>query len=219
MPTAKLLPLVIVDDCPLFLDGLSACLVRHEVQIVSRCESLEAAKRIVDESAVALVILGPHLDEAAAFGFCRGVHRMDVSTRLLMYSMEATKLQIRIDAAYVGVAACLPPNLDCEDSITAIRMAVCGYQMLPQEALWLESMTNTLTGQERRILQRLIPGKTYAQIARELDLQLPTVRNHVQHILEKLDAHNRDDATRRAVRRGWLEDSSGCEQTIHKILE
>jgi two-component system nitrate/nitrite response regulator NarL len=63
---------------------------------------------------------------------------------------------------------------------------------------------NRLTQRECDILLLISRGLTNKQIARELGLQLPTVKNHVHNIFEKLDVHSRAEAVALAV--------PGCEQ-------
>jgi LuxR family maltose regulon positive regulatory protein len=48
-----------------------------------------------------------------------------------------------------------------------------------------------LSSQELRILRLLVPGRSNAEIARELVVSVNTVRTHMQNIYRKLDAHNR----------------------------
>jgi LuxR family maltose regulon positive regulatory protein len=48
-----------------------------------------------------------------------------------------------------------------------------------------------LSAQELRILRLLVPGRSNAEIARELVVSVNTVRTHMQNIYRKLDAHNR----------------------------
>ena len=54
-----------------------------------------------------------------------------------------------------------------------------------------------LTAREREILQRLDQAQTLREIASRLDLSYATVRNHVQHILAKLEAHSIQEAVAR----------------------
>ena len=61
-----------------------------------------------------------------------------------------------------------------------------------------------LTTQERRILQLLSLGLGTAALSRELHISAVTVRNHVQHILQKLGAHTRLEAVIRAARNGLI---------------
>jgi DNA-binding NarL/FixJ family response regulator len=42
------------------------------------------------------------------------------------------------------------------------------------------------------------------EIARALTISVATARNHSQHILEKLDVHERREAVRRGRRLGWV---------------
>jgi DNA-binding NarL/FixJ family response regulator len=51
-----------------------------------------------------------------------------------------------------------------------------------------------LTPRESEILALIDRGLSNKQIARRLHVELPTVKNHVHHILEKLHAHCRGEA-------------------------
>jgi DNA-binding NarL/FixJ family response regulator len=51
-----------------------------------------------------------------------------------------------------------------------------------------------LTAREAEILSLLAAGLTNKQIAQRLSIELPTVKHHVHHILEKLDVHSRAQA-------------------------
>jgi LuxR family transcriptional regulator, maltose regulon positive regulatory protein len=48
-----------------------------------------------------------------------------------------------------------------------------------------------LSSQELRVLRLLVPGRSNAEIARELVVSVNTVRTHMQNIYRKLDVHNR----------------------------
>jgi PAS domain S-box-containing protein len=61
-----------------------------------------------------------------------------------------------------------------------------------------------LSPQETRILRALSQGMNTGGIARELNVSAVTVRNHVQHILRKLNAHTRLEAVLRAGNLGLL---------------
>ena len=47
-----------------------------------------------------------------------------------------------------------------------------------------------LTPREREVLRRLGEAQSLQEIAARLGLRYTTVRNHVQHILTKLEAHS-----------------------------
>jgi DNA-binding NarL/FixJ family response regulator len=63
----------------------------------------------------------------------------------------------------------------------------------------------TLTSRETEILQLMTAGLVNKQIAERLGVRLNTVRNHVQSILYKVNAHSKLEAVANAVREGLIE--------------
>ncbi len=55
-------------------------------------------------------------------------------------------------------------------------------------------LTPALTKREFQILELLAQGATTEQIASQLVIEVSTVRNHIQRILQKLDVHSRLEA-------------------------
>lgn len=62
----------------------------------------------------------------------------------------------------------------------------------------------TLSEQELRILRLFAQARSSAEIARELGITPPTLRNHLHSINEKLRTHNRLEAVMHALRRGLI---------------
>jgi DNA-binding NarL/FixJ family response regulator len=64
----------------------------------------------------------------------------------------------------------------------------------------------TLTRREMEVLRCIGKGRSNKEIARELVIEVRTVKHHVHNILEKLQVQHRWDAARVAKRQGWLEE-------------
>jgi len=62
-----------------------------------------------------------------------------------------------------------------------------------------------LSKREMEVLDCLAQGMTSAQIASDLFITENTVKTHVRHILEKLEAANRAEAVSRAIQLGLIE--------------
>jgi two-component system nitrate/nitrite response regulator NarL len=62
-----------------------------------------------------------------------------------------------------------------------------------------------LTARERAVLALAAEGCTTAEIAARLRVASATVKTHLQHVYEKLDARDRTGAVAAAMRRGLLE--------------
>jgi DNA-binding NarL/FixJ family response regulator len=65
-----------------------------------------------------------------------------------------------------------------------------------------EQHRSRLTLREMHVLGQVAEGLTNKQIARRLGLSENTVRNHLSHVFEKLEARNRTAAVMAAMRDG-----------------
>lgn len=61
-----------------------------------------------------------------------------------------------------------------------------------------------LSEQEQRILKLFAAAKNSGQVAKELKITLPTLRNHLHAINQKLRTHNRLEAVLHAMKRGLI---------------
>jgi DNA-binding CsgD family transcriptional regulator len=61
-----------------------------------------------------------------------------------------------------------------------------------------------ITQRELEILSQMAAGKVNKEIATALNISAMTVKNHISHILEKLDVNDRTSAVLLAVRNGWI---------------
>ena len=111
--------------------------------------------------------------------------------RLVIHLLRDIEAQKQIEA------------LTKEISVLAGHLSGQGVQRL-QEPIPTQAPDVELTPQERRVLHLLARGTNTAGIGRELNVTPATVRNHVQHILQKLRVHTRLEAILRATRDGLL---------------
>ncbi|HYR61906.1 MAG TPA: response regulator transcription factor [Actinomycetota bacterium] len=63
---------------------------------------------------------------------------------------------------------------------------------------------SALTAREREILMQTAQGRTSQDIADQMTLSVHTVRNHLQAVMRKLEAHSRLEAVAKAVRLGLI---------------
>lgn len=63
---------------------------------------------------------------------------------------------------------------------------------------------NPLSPREIEVLRLVIPGTPVADIAKELQLAVGTVRNYLSSAMSTLGARNRHEAARLAVDKGWM---------------
>lgn len=61
-----------------------------------------------------------------------------------------------------------------------------------------------LSPRERDVLQALVDGLSYKQIADRLDISTQTVRGYVRTLYRKLGVHSATEAVGKALRMGWM---------------
>jgi two-component system, NarL family, response regulator DesR len=93
-----------------------------------------------------------------------------------------------------------------EDLIQAIHRILDGHKVI-DPALAAAALTtgpNPLSNRERDVLAAAADGSTVSMIAQRLHLSEGTVRNYMSAAIGKTGARNRLEATRTAIRNGWI---------------
>ena len=90
-------------------------------------------------------------------------------------------------------------NDQCRVILEQVRAAESCTQALRSTATRLGP---AITLREREILALIAQGRANKEIAAALSISEDTVKRHVSHILEKLNVHDRAEATAEAIRRG-----------------
>ncbi len=119
--------------------------------------------------------------------------------RVALISGEATK-KIAEDALEAGAAGFVPKSLPAKSLVNAVRFMAMGEQYAPIDFMTAveEKISNPLadklTEREMQVLHGLTEGKSNKEIARDLDIQEPTVKLHVKTLYRKVGAANRTQA-------------------------
>ena len=71
-----------------------------------------------------------------------------------------------------------------------------------------------LTGQEKKVLERVARARTNKEIAAALGISLSTVKRHLEHIMKKLHVKNRVEAAVYAVTKGDCPLDVGGEKRV-----
>jgi DNA-binding NarL/FixJ family response regulator len=109
----------------------------------------------------------------------------------LLKSAEPDELSKAIKFVYQGLSV-LSPQVTRQ----VLKAAISGDATHVSE--------NMLSSREMEVLICLAQGKTTANIAKELYISENTVKTHVRHILEKMEASNRAEAVSKATQMGLI---------------
>lgn len=111
----------------------------------------------------------------------------------LLKNAEPEELRKAIFQVYEGKSVLSP---EVTRQVMKIVASVHGY--LPDKGL---------SHRELEVLSYLSHGRTTASIADELFISENTVKTHIRHILEKLEASNRAEAVSKAVQMGLIKST------------
>ncbi|MGJ8624499.1 MAG: response regulator transcription factor, partial [Yoonia sp.] len=119
--------------------------------------------------------------------------------KVALISGEATK-KIAEDALAAGASGFIPKSLPAKSLVNAVKFMVMGEQYAPLDFMRSEDtveespLAENLTARELQVLQGLTQGKSNKEIARDLDIQEPTVKLHMKTLYRKLGTSNRTQA-------------------------
>jgi DNA-binding NarL/FixJ family response regulator len=202
---------LVVADTRLFRDGLAHALASvAEIDVVATARgSEEALARIAELGpAIALVDTGGADGTAAVRALVDGAPEVDV----LALAVPERETEI-VMLAEAGVAGYVTRDASLEDLVAAVSSIARGETLcsprvaatlfrrvaaLAAEQRFSEGLPLVrLTKREREIVDLIGDGLSNKEIASSLQIEFATVKNHVHHILEKLQVSRRGDAVAR----------------------
>ncbi len=209
--------LVVVDDHALFRAGLISLLNDlPEFQVIGDAADGLAAIEVVHRVHPDIVLLDVNM---AGIGGVETVKLLKRSETCKVIMLTISKNDDDLFGAIAnGADGYLLKNSEPEDLRKAIIAVSQGNSVLsPQVTRRVfkaissdpERITESgLSGRELEVLDRLAAGFTTAQIADGLFISENTVKTHVRHILEKLEAANRAEAVSKALQQGLIGQES-----------
>ncbi len=195
---------IIVDPVQFFRTGMRTSLTVGKQVVLGEARNLEEALQSLDTLNPDLIITGENIAEHESLEMCREITGRWPNIKMIIYTAHANDLLFLVDAAYVGVAACLLPQSTDEECLAVIDKVTAGQQFYSRDIVTLAFQPITLTMRERDVLKLVAEGKTNREVAEELAVQAATIRSHIQHILQKLNVHSRQEAVWRARHRDLI---------------
>jgi len=130
--------------------------------------------------------------------------------KVLAFAVDEVGADI-IECAEAGAAGYVTADASVDDLVAAIegiaraelvcspRIAAQLFGRISERGERWSVAAKILTTREREVLDCLRQGKSNKEIAQTLNIAEPTVKNHVHHLLEKLDVTTRAQAAARAT--------------------
>jgi two-component system, NarL family, nitrate/nitrite response regulator NarL len=202
---------LIVAEVRLYREGLAASLgSRPQLRILGTSACRDDARARVHELAPQVVVIDVATRES--LDLIRDIRAESGATQILAFAVAEVIADI-IDCAESGAAGYVTADASLDDLVAAIeRIAreelVCSPRIVAKLFGRFSERdprgTNAsdvpaLTSRERQVLELIKLGYSNKEIAQKLNIAEPTVKNHVHHLLEKLEVTTRAQAAARAM--------------------
>ena len=218
----KKLRLLLADDHPLFLEGLSTVLSLKDPELevvgtVSNGQEAVEMEKDLSPDVVLMDIKMPVMDGIEAARLIRS-RRKDIKIVMLTTFDDG---ELVTGALRAGADGYILKDTPAQEVIDDIKSIYHGNVLMSQQAakkvLQMElretdegsksvepGSVNGLTEREQQILGLLGKGKDNLEIAAELFISEKTVRNYISRIYDVLGVHNRTKAVLWAREHGFL---------------
>ncbi len=206
--------LLIVDDHDMFADSLRVALsAEPDLSVVGTAATLAQARSMVVSTAPDVVLLDHRLPDGLGVDSIAELKTLRPDAKIVVLTAVAEDSML-VTATEAGCAGFILKTSPLDELVTAVRTAAAGEIMVSTELLARllnrlhhqhQRPAHDLTGREREILELIAEGLTNGAIAKRLFISVNTVRNHVQSVLAKLDAHSKLEALSIAIREGLID--------------
>jgi len=194
--------IVVVDDHPLFRDGLVGLLgTVDDVEVVGAVGTGDDAVRVTAETSPDVVLMDLNLPGMPGLEATRRI-AATTSAKVLVLTMVDDDDSV-LTALRIGARGYLLKGAGQEEVLAAVRAVASGGAVFGAGAAERVLAGGRgrygadLTERESQVLAQVADGRSNAEIARDLGLSLKTVQNHVSKVLAKLQVRDRTQAALR----------------------
>jgi DNA-binding NarL/FixJ family response regulator len=198
--------LLLVDGHTLFREVLALRLAQEpDFRVVAEARSLAEIRQELRQVAVDVALVELALPDGSGVELIHDLRTLNPEARVLVLTASEDRHEHAV-AFVAGVSGVLRKTCRAAEIITAIRQVCAGDILIsPREAVDLvrlvrqqreaertaQHLITQLTPRERQLLQLLAEGLNDAAMAERLGISPKTVRNHMVHVLDKLEVHSR----------------------------
>lgn len=200
---------LLVNEIPLMCNVITAVLDAEPDMTVVGCAAT-ASEALAQAPDCDITLISTNMGNPGSLELVRRLKMTVPSAKVLVLCLTESEDQI-LPYVQAGAAGYILPEDSVDDLMVRIRTAHQDQALIsPRIAAALMTRLNEwaqriqdnaspsnvdLTPREWEVLELIQQGHTNHEIAKELTIEVGTVKNHVHNILRKLDVDSREDAS------------------------
>ncbi len=194
---------VLVDDHPMFREGLRFTLERAGIQVMGEAGDGEEAFALVADTDPDVVVMDLAMPRLGGLAATERLASSGARARVLVLTLSEDDADV-FAAVRVGAMGYLVKGVAADQVVSAVAALAAGHAVFGPglASRMLDFFARSaarphfpeLSAREEEVLENLAQGLSNRQIAELLVISPITVRNHVTSILAKLQVTNRREA-------------------------
>ena len=207
MSTALRIRVFCVDDHPLMREGIAA-VIRNEpdMQLVAEASTGHEAIQGFRVHRPDVTLMDVRMPDMGGIDALLAIRTEFADARVIMLTTFEGDAEIQL-ALEGGAQGYMLKSMPRKQLVDMIRNVHAGKKHIPHEvAVQLAEHLGdgALSKREVEVLQKVVGGNRNSDIAALLCISEETVKGHIKHIMEKLDANDRTEAVAIGIRRGII---------------
>jgi DNA-binding NarL/FixJ family response regulator len=207
---------LIVDDHEVARVGVSWLLNSPPFQVTGSVPTAAEALQCLEEESIDLVLLDIRLSDGSGLRLLEQIRKSYPDVPAVVFSAYENPTYIARSAA-LGAADYLLKSIPSKTLLNTLQhiatgnaadeeSLLCLMQKTMQETVDVRMLPSDfpLTARETQVLRHIALGLSNKEIAKSLCISIETVKEHVQHVLRKINAADRTDAAVRAIKSGIM---------------
>lgn len=195
---------VIIEDDETIRNGFSYLINASEnYRVVSAYANVEDALPKLAADKPQVILLDIELPGIKGIDAIPKIKSILPKTHILMLTVYDNEENV-FNALSKGASGYLIKSDSTEKIMDAIQEVVDGGAPMSMNIAKIvirsfhKNHNSPLTKRETEILEQIANGKSRSKIAKQMFIDLETVKSHIKHIYVKLDVHSREDAIKEA---------------------
>ncbi len=210
MEQKDVIQVVIIEDDETIRNGFTYLInTTPNYKVVNSYSSVEHALTHLANDKPQVILLDIELPGIKGIDAIPKIKQLLPKTHILMLTVYDNEDNV-FNALTKGASGYLTKSDSTEKIIDAIKEVVDGGAPMSMNIAKIviksfhKNQNSPLTKRETEILEQIANGKSRSKIAKQMFIDLETVKSHIKHIYVKLNVHSREDAIKEAKNNKYI---------------